>query len=155
MLEEAKRKTGSSGPPGLIGFVLGDVRDLPFPDGCFSVVGISFAFRNLAYRNPLTARYLSEVLRVLSPGGRFVIVETSRSSNPFLRVAVDLYYRLIVSPLGGMISGRPEAYRYLAESARRFYTADEVCGVLRRTGFREVDTLQLFGGVAALHTAVK
>jgi demethylmenaquinone methyltransferase/2-methoxy-6-polyprenyl-1,4-benzoquinol methylase len=155
MLEAAKRKAESGGFHGFMRFVHGDVRNLPFRDGCFSVIGISFAFRNLTYGNPLAQRYLLEVIRVLSPGGRFVILETSRPQNPLLRAASGAYYWLVVSPLGGMISGRREAYRYLAESARRFYTSEEVSDLLLQAGFSRVDARPLFGGVAALHVAVK
>lgn len=155
MLEEAERKAESAGLAGLTRFVHGDVRDLPFQDGYFSAIGISFAFRNLTYRNPLTGRHIAEVLRVLSAGGSFVIVETSRPANPLLRAAVDAYYKLVVSCLGGAVSGRPGAYRYLAESARRFYTSDEVCEILLHAGFSHVDARPLLGGVAALHVAIK
>lgn len=155
MLEEAVSKLRARRLQRRIGFVRGDVGELPFEDACFSVIGISFAFRNLTYQNPLSSQYLSEVIRVLSPGGRFVLVETSRPPNALLRAAVDAYYALVVSRLGGMVSGHPDAYRYLAESARRFYTSEEVCEILLDAGFRQVDSRPLLGGVAALHVALK
>jgi demethylmenaquinone methyltransferase/2-methoxy-6-polyprenyl-1,4-benzoquinol methylase len=155
MLEEARRKARAAGLSDAVGLVHGDVADLPFPDDHFSVVGISFAFRNLTFRNRSRSTYLAEVRRVLSPGGRFVIVETSQPSQPMLRTAAHLYYRLVVSRIGGYVSGHAGAYRYLAASARRFYASEEVSDLLLDTGFRKVDVRLLFGGVAALHVAVK
>jgi demethylmenaquinone methyltransferase/2-methoxy-6-polyprenyl-1,4-benzoquinol methylase len=155
MLEEARRKAATRGLLGLASFIQGDAADLPFRDNHFSVVGISFAFRNVTYRNPLTSRYLSEVHRVLEPGGRFVIVETSQPKNGLFRAIVHSYHRLFVSRIGGMISGHSGAYRYLAESARRFFSAAEVCQLLLNARFREAESRPLLGGVSALHVALK
>ena len=111
--------------------------------------------RNITYRNPLTSRYLSEVLRVLEPEGRFVIIETSQPGNGLFRAAVHAYYRLLVSGIGGTVSGHSGAYRYLAESARRFHSAADVSRLLRDAGFRQANAQPLLGGVSALHVAVK
>ena len=136
-------------------FIHGDIGRLPFRDGYFSVVAISFAFRNITYSNPLRDRYLAEVLRVLSEGGRFIIVETSQPPNPLLRTAFHTYLRWFVSGLGSFLSGHRGAYRYLAESARRFYTPNEVASLLKNAGFREVHTSPMLGGIAAIHVAVR
>ena len=153
MLKVARAKAESAGLAGKVSFVHGDAANLPFPDGHFSAVGISFAFRNITYRNPLRDRYLAEVGRVLAPGGRFVMVETSQPRNPLLRAGFHMYLRLAVSGLGSLLSGHRGAYRYLAESARRFYTPDEVAALLKNAGFREVHTRPLLWGVAAVHVA--
>lgn len=155
MLIEAVRKSKAAGLAGSMAFLQGDAANLPFPDDRFSVVGISFAFRNLTYRNRLGARYLSEVLRVLSPGGKFVIVETGQPRNALWRGIVHAYYTLVVSPIGGLISGQPGAYRYLAHSARGFYSAREMTQLLLEAGFSHVDSHPLLGGVAALSIATK
>ena len=68
-----------------ITFIQGDASNLPFEDGYFDNVGISFAFRNLTYRNPLASRHLSEIIRVLKPGGACVIVESSQPGNRLIR----------------------------------------------------------------------
>jgi demethylmenaquinone methyltransferase/2-methoxy-6-polyprenyl-1,4-benzoquinol methylase len=72
-----------------------------------------------------------------------------------LRAAAHMYYRLAVSPVGGLVSGRVGAYRYLATSARLFSDAGEVSRVLLDAGFAKVDVYLLFGGVAAIHVAYK
>lgn len=155
MLRLARAKAQVAGLAGKASFIHGDAANLPFRDGHFSVVGTSFAFRNISYRNPLRERYLSEVQRVLAPGGRFVIVETSQPRNRLLKSWFHAYLRIAVSGIGSLVSGHRGAYRYLAESARRFYAPDEVAALLMSAGFQEVHAQPLLGGVAALHVAAK
>ena len=85
MLRLAREKAESSGKSDQVTFVYGDTATMPFPDEYFDCIGISFAFRNLTYKNRLALRYLSEVLRVLKPGGRFAIVESSQPSSLLVR----------------------------------------------------------------------
>jgi len=138
-----------------ITFIYGDAAALPFADGNFDCVGISFAFRNLTYKNPLTESYLSEVYRILAPGGKFVIVETSQPESALIRTLFHLYLRCFVSNVGHWLSGNKSAYRYLAESARRFYNADEVKDLLLSSGFKEFYPRPLLFGAAAVYVAVK
>ncbi|MBN1643379.1 MAG: ubiquinone/menaquinone biosynthesis methyltransferase [Dehalococcoidales bacterium] len=155
MLEKAQEKTARLHLKKQPVFIKGDVADLPFPDGHFDCIGISFAFRNLTYKNPLTQRYLAEILRVLKPGGRFVIVESSQSSNLLIRKLDHLYLRTFVRWMGSLISGNKPAYTYLSESARKFYNAEELVDLLIKTGFRKVSVKKLLFGATAIHTAVK
>jgi demethylmenaquinone methyltransferase/2-methoxy-6-polyprenyl-1,4-benzoquinol methylase len=155
MLKAAIAKTVATGLDTELVFVNGDISKMPFRNGHFSVAAISFAFRNIIYRNPLRDSIFAEVLRVLSEGGKFVIVETSQPSNLLLRTAFHLYLRWIVSGVGGLLSGHRGAYRYLAESARHFHNPSEVALVLRNAGFREVHTIPLMGGIAAIHVATR
>ena len=155
MLEIAARKARVSGMGNDIAFIHGDAASLPFDNGYFDCVGISFAFRNLTYRNPLTERYLAEVLRVLNPGGRFVIVESSQPKSKLLRGLFHLYLRWFVSRVGYWISGNKGAYNYLAESASRFYSPEGVRELLLAAGFRQFYYRPLLFGAAAIYIAVK
>ena len=155
MLKIAVKKSKSLVGRGRIIFTDGDAANLPFPEGHFDCVGISFAFRNLTYQNPLARRHLDEVLRVLSTGGRFVIVETSQPKSKLLRELYHLYLRQLVFRLGYLLSANRVAYHYLAESAARFYTAEEVEEMLVAAGFRQVSCRRLFFGAVAIHVAVK
>ena len=78
MLEIAAAKASSSAKGKNIRFINADVARLPFSDCYFDCIGISFAFRNLTYNNPLTPTYLNEILRVLKPGGRLLILEVTK-----------------------------------------------------------------------------
>ena len=154
MLEIATKKAGtlSLKKPS---FVQGDAANLPFPNGYFDCVGISFAFRNLTYKNPLAPRHLAEVLRVLSPDGRFVIVETSQPKSKVIRQLFHLYLRGWVYRMGTLVSGNKGAYHYLSESAARFFTTHELEKFLLAAGFRQVSSRPLFFGAVNLCVAVK
>jgi len=153
MLEIATAKAIASGKN--IRFINADVALLPFDDSYFDCIGISFAFRNLTYKNPMTQSYLNEILRVLKPGGRFVIVESSQPKSPFIRFLDHLYLRLWVFTSGYILSGNKGAYRYLAESARHFYSTEEMQDFLLKAGFKQAAAKSLFFGAAAVYTAEK
>lgn len=154
MLEIARKKAKKK-KAGNPEFIHGDAADMPFPDQHFDVIGIAFAFRNLTYKNPDRDKFLKEIHRVTSPGGKFVIIETSRPRSALIQQGFNLYMNLAVKTLGGALSGHKSAYRYLAESAKHYYSAGEVTGLLRHAGFSSVNYKLFFGGVAALHVAVR
>ena len=153
MLEIAAVKAAEAGVSGKLTLVHGDVGSLPFPDRYFESIGISFAFRNLTYKNPMTEKYLVEIRRVLAPGGRFVIVESSQPHNGLIRWFFHLYLRFYVANAGYWLSGNRGAYRYLAESAWHFYGPAEVTDLLMKAGFPEVAYRPLLLGAAGIYTA--
>ena len=155
MLEIATKKAEPLARERKISFVYGDADNLPFPDGYFGCVGISFAFRNLTYKNSLAWQHIVEVLRVLSPGGRYVIVESSQPKSKLVRMIFHWYLRWFVYRVGYLLSRNKGAYHYLAESASRFYTPEEVEEALLKAGFRLVSYHSLFFGAAGIHVAVK
>ncbi len=153
MLEIAQRKaeTLTNKPT----FIQGDASSMPFPDGHFDCVGISFAFRNLTYKNPLAQLHIAEVLRVLSPDGRFVIVESSQPKSKFIRKLFHLYLRAYVYRIGSLVSGNKGAYHYLSESAARYYNPAELEELLLTAGFHKVSFRPLFFGAAGICVAAK
>jgi demethylmenaquinone methyltransferase/2-methoxy-6-polyprenyl-1,4-benzoquinol methylase len=155
MLELAKRKAMKAGVGDRVTFIEGDATQLPFPDGHLDCAGISFAFRNLTYENRLCQPHLAEVLRVLRPGGRYVIVESSQPRNYLIRAIFHIYLRCFVRPVGTLLSGNKSAYRYLAESAAAYYSPEEAGKMLLQAGFRSVTYRPLFLGAAGLHVATK
>jgi demethylmenaquinone methyltransferase / 2-methoxy-6-polyprenyl-1,4-benzoquinol methylase len=155
MLDEAEKKSSVKAPGSTIKFIEADVSSLPFPDNHFDCVGISFAFRNLTYKNPRTADYLKEVLRVLKPGGQFVIVESAQPKSSFIRFFFRLYLRYYVFPAGYLISRNKGAYKYLAVSAENFYSPEEIVEYLLKTGFKRAKAQRLFFGASAVYTAIK
>lgn len=155
MLDTARKKAARINSTTTVSFLEGDAGSMKFPDEHFDVVGIAFAFRNLTWKNPLKDAALAEVRRVLRPGGRFVIVETSQPSSRLVRIGFHMYLSTAVASLGGLISGHGGAYRYLAESARRFYNAAEVSSMLSEAGLETTDMVPLLGRAAAIHVAEK
>lgn len=155
MLEVARAKAQARGLAERAAFIWADAAGLPFEDESVDAIGITFGFRNLTWKNPHAQRHLAELLRVLSPGGRLVVVESSQPRSAALRSVVHWYQRAVVARLGGALSGQKNAYRYLAESAKRFYDADQVDGLLAGAGFESIEHKLLLRGVAALHVAIK
>ncbi len=155
MLVKARQKTAKAGVIQKVRFVEGEASRLPFPRASFDVAAISFAFRNLTYKNPVAPAHLAEVLRILKPGGRYVIVESSQPENNFIRACFHFYLLIYVKPVGLIISGNKSAYRYLAESARHYFSPGEVKDMLLKAGFRDVQYRPLFFGAAGIHVAFK
>jgi demethylmenaquinone methyltransferase/2-methoxy-6-polyprenyl-1,4-benzoquinol methylase len=159
MLQQAKKKKiqkeareGTSLP---ITFVHADAAHLPFKAGCFNRIGISFSFRNLIYKNPLAMVFLKEILRTLSPTGKFVCVETSQPKSRFLKHLYHLYNRTVVSFIGGLVSGRKAAYNYLGSSATNFPDGGKVRELLLRAGFQQASYQSLTFGMVGLFRGKK
>ena len=126
-----------------------DAAALPLGDMAVDAVTIAFGIRNVTHLD----RALSEARRVLRPGGRFLCLEFSRVSLPFVDRIYDRYSFSVLPTLGRMVTGRGDAYRYLVESIRRFPPQEEFAGMIAKAGFDRVRYRNLSAGVAALHGA--
>ncbi len=153
MLEIAGKKAAKKNLE--IEFINGDAASMPFPSDNFDSVGIAFAFRNLTFHNPDCNRFLSEILRVLKPGGRLVIIETSQPPNPVIRALFYFYLRYVTLPVGRLLSGHKGAYKYLAHSARYYYDREALEELLSEAGFSDVASQLYLGGIAGLFTGRK
>lgn len=149
MLRLAQRKCRAAAAT-TIQLVCGDAMRLPLRTGAVDVCTIAFGLRNL----PDYAEGIRELARVLRPGGRLVILETTPAQGP-LAPLTRLYFEGLVPWIGGAISGDRAAYRYLPRSTAAFPHAEELAGLLRRMGFRDVRYRLLMLGTVALHTAVR
>lgn len=125
----------------------GDALRLPFAEGQFDAVTIAFGLRNLAH----VEGGLSEMRRVLKPGGRVAILEFSQPVLPILRPLFQFYFHQILPRIGGLLSGSSEAYRYLPQSVRHFPDQRGLAEMMRLVGFESVRYQNLSGGIAALH----
>jgi demethylmenaquinone methyltransferase/2-methoxy-6-polyprenyl-1,4-benzoquinol methylase len=128
-----------------------DALELPLARNSLDAISIAFGFRNLANYGA----GLSELHRVLKPGGVLAILEFSHPPGRFMKAAYGFYSGVLLPLVGALVSGSREAYGYLPESVRKFPGADELRGMLERNGFAETDFELLSGGIAALHTGVK
>ena len=155
MLEVAEQKTLRLGLDGRIAFKIADAAALPFERDYFDVAGIAFGFRNLTFKNPKSGIYLKEIYRVIASGGRLVIVETSQPESILLKTLSRLYYSGVVKPVGNVISRERGAYSYLAYSAKNYLDPSDVGHLLTDAGFSSVDYRPLWGGIAAVHAALK
>jgi demethylmenaquinone methyltransferase/2-methoxy-6-polyprenyl-1,4-benzoquinol methylase len=154
MLDLAKQKAVKANQH-KIAFIHGDAAAMPFTEGHFDAIGIAFAFRNLTFKNHDTPKFLTEIYRVLKPGGRFIIIESSQPRQLWLKALFRFYTRYFVYPVGSLISGNKAAYKYLSYSVINYYRPEDICNLLKDYGFSEVSFKRLSGGISALHVAVK
>jgi demethylmenaquinone methyltransferase/2-methoxy-6-polyprenyl-1,4-benzoquinol methylase len=145
MLEQGRRQYPD------LAFVAGDGLALPFRDGAFDAVTISFGLRNLAD----TAAGLRELLRVTRPGGRMVVCEFSTPTNPAFRTVYLEYLMRALPDIARRTASNPVAYEYLAESIRAWPDQEGLSELVYRAGWRNVAVRNLTGGVVALHRAVR
>lgn len=131
--------------------VLGDALHLPFPDDSFDAVSVAFGVRNLA---DMTAGF-REMLRVIAPGGRLVVLEFSRPTGPILSRLYSFYLGAVVPRLGDRASGRRGPYAYLARTIAGFPEPDLLAGMIRDAGFAAVGWQSLSGGIVCVHTAFR
>jgi demethylmenaquinone methyltransferase/2-methoxy-6-polyprenyl-1,4-benzoquinol methylase len=127
--------------------VTADALQLPLADSSMSGAIVAFGIRNVDGLDEC----LTEVRRVLVPGGRFVILEFSTPKSSVLNAAYQQYFKKVLPKIGGFISGHPTAYRYLPESVAKFPTGDELARRMESAGFMNVRWRPLTFGVAAIH----
>ncbi len=149
MLDKARQKQIEREPPVDIDWRCADLLDLPFDDDTFDRATVGFGIRNVD--DP--TRAISELHRVLQPTGRLVILEFGQPDGLFGRL-YDFYSETILPRLGGMITGAPDAYRYLHESAADFPCGDAFVQIINNAApFNNVNCKPLTGGIAWLYTA--
>jgi len=151
MLAVMKEKLIKEGLVDKVSVSRGNCEDLPMPDGSFDRATIAFGIRNFEHREAA----LREILRVLEPGGRLVILELSTPRNPVLKWLYKLYFCHIMPFIGGKISGDRAAYRYLPASVLKFPMPDEWIATMERCGFRSVTHKAFTFGLCRMYTGEK
>jgi demethylmenaquinone methyltransferase/2-methoxy-6-polyprenyl-1,4-benzoquinol methylase len=131
-------------------FVFADATNLPFKDDEFDAVTISFGLRNVVN----TSAALKQMLRVTKPGGKLVICEFSRVTNPVLRPLYNFYLNRLLPAFSRLASKTPEAYSYLSESILAWPNQQELAELIAEAGWTQVGFKNLTFGVVAVHTAV-
>ena len=127
-----------------------DAEKLPFPSNHFDVVSVAFGLRNMTHKNVA----LTEMNRVLKPGGKLLVLEFSKVAPPLEKI-YDWYSFKVLPKLGKLVAGDDASYRYLAESIRMHPSQEELKALMKASGFGHVDFHNLTGGLVALHAGIK
>jgi len=151
MLSIARKKVANLDMKDTIEFVRGDCEVLPLKDNSFDSVTVSFGIRN--FEN--LEKGLSEIYRVMQPGGRFVILETSVPTHFPWKQGYYMYTRGVLPVIGRLFSKDRVAYTYLSRSASVFPFGEKLNNILRKIGFIEVENIPQTFGVATIYTATK
>jgi demethylmenaquinone methyltransferase / 2-methoxy-6-polyprenyl-1,4-benzoquinol methylase len=138
-------------PAAVLTPVVADALTLPVADGSCDGAIVAFGIRNVIDM-PAAFR---EILRVLTPGARFVILEFSTPRSAIVRWTYELYSRRVLPLVGALISGHPTAYQYLPDSIAQFPSAEKLKKIMSDSGFANVSVTTLTFGVAALHVGEK
>ncbi|NIP18733.1 MAG: bifunctional demethylmenaquinone methyltransferase/2-methoxy-6-polyprenyl-1,4-benzoquinol methylase UbiE [Xanthomonadales bacterium] len=148
MLEIGRQRLEDRGIIGNVRYALANAEALPFADDEFDAVTIAFGLRNVTDKDGA----LREMLRVLKPGGRALILEFSQVRPEPLKKIYDGYSFGVLPLLGKLVAGDPESYQYLAESIRKHPGQEELAGMMRNAGFERVTYRNLSGGIVAIHS---
>ena len=149
MLEIAAKKVAKSQSG--IPLIEGDALRLPFLDRSFDGVTIAFGLRNLSD----VEGGLTELLRVLKPGGSLAVLEFSKPVVPGFSLLFKAYFTKLLPFVGGLLSGSRSAYQYLPDSVLKFPDQKELAATMQRLGFDRVRYENLTGGIAALHMGMR
>jgi len=131
--------------------VRGDVLAMPFPADSFDAATMAFGIRN-ATDVPKT---LTEIHRILKPGGMAWIMEFSLPGNRVVRWGYLAYLRWVVPVIGSLVSGNKQAYRYLNTSIEGFHGPSQFCALMKQAGFTEISATPLTFGVASIYRGRK
>ena len=151
MLEVGRDRLLDRGYAGNIEYVQADAEHLPFPDNTFNVVSIAFGLRNVTDKD----QALRDMTRVLKPGGKVMVLEFSKPTNPLLSKAYDTYSFSALPLMGRLFAGDSESYRYLAESIRMHPDQDTLKAMMEDAGLVNCRYYNMTGGIVALHVGTK
>jgi len=127
-----------------------DAEKLPFANEYFDIVSVAFGLRNMTHKDVA----LKEMLRVLKPGGKLLVLEFSKVAPP-LQKMYDWYSFKVLPKLGSLVAGDAASYQYLAESIRMHPDQGTLKEMMEGAGFAHVDVHNLTAGVVALHLGIK
>ena len=149
MLRHGREKISKLGLGDKITLELGESETISFPDQTFDAITVAFGVRN--FEN--LEKGLSEMLRVLKPGGKLVILEFSNPTAFPIKQFYNLYFRYITPLLGKWIARSKAAYSYLPESVKAFPQGQVMCNILINTGFQAVTCKKLTFGISSIYCA--
>lgn len=150
MLDVGRKKCAELGLND-VELLLGNAMELPFEDDTYDYATIGFALRNVPHINQV----LSEMMRVVKPGGMVVSLELSKPVVPVFKQVYYIYFNHILPMFGKLFANRYEQYSWLPESLKNFPDSKELAAIFEDVGMERVETYHLTGGIAALHIGYK
>lgn len=151
MMQVGRRKVEKLGLQHIISFQKEDCTQLSFPDGMFDAVTATFGIRNFQDLD----RGLSEMCRVLKPGGHLLILELSQPSRFPMKQLFKLYSHVMMPVAGCLIARDTKAYAYLSKSIEAFPQGEQMQQILQKAGFSQIYWERLTLGVCTLYLATK
>jgi demethylmenaquinone methyltransferase/2-methoxy-6-polyprenyl-1,4-benzoquinol methylase len=151
MLDLGKQKISRLQLQSQIHLQSGDAEAIQFPEASFDAVTVSFGVRN--FQN--LEQGLAEMLRILKPGGKLVILEFSKPSGGFFQPFYKIYLRFIAPRIGKMVSGSQNAYQYLHDSVNAFPEGIFFTGILEKAGYRDLYFKKLSPGICSVYCGRK
>lgn len=151
MLDVGKQKIKQLQLDNRIEMLVGDSENLPFEDNTFDLVTVSFGIRN--FEN--LEKGLSEILRVLSPNGQLIVLETSVPDKFPFKQGYYIHSKLVLPAIGRLFSKDKRAYSYLSESASAFPYGQKLCDIFSKVGFKKADFYKQTMGVATIYQVFK
>lgn len=150
MLDLARLKAGRKGLSSLVSFTKGQAEKLPFDRDTFDAVTVAFGVRNFSNLE----KGLSEMVRVIRPGGAMVVLEFSKPRSPFIAGLYGFYSKRILPMVGGYLSSK-EAYEYLPSTIQEFPDGDQFAKVLEQAGLQHIRTFPLTFGIVTIYHGIK
>ncbi|MBE0537211.1 MAG: bifunctional demethylmenaquinone methyltransferase/2-methoxy-6-polyprenyl-1,4-benzoquinol methylase UbiE [Phycisphaerae bacterium] len=150
-LKETRLRARGKLPDTPITWRIDDCTATGFDAQSFDIVSCAFGVRNMADHSAGVA----EMHRLLRPGGTVCILEFSLPTNPIVRAAYLTYFRWIMPLVGGLITGRTAAYRYLRDSVRKWHENVDLAAELRSAGFENIQAAPLTLGITTLYRATR
>lgn len=151
MLNVGRDRLTDQGYVNNIEYVQANAECLPFADNSFDVITIAFGLRNVTDKDAA----LRSMTRCLKPGGRLLVLEFSKPTNPLMSKAYDLYSFAALPFMGKVVANDADSYKYLAESIRMHPDQETLKGMMEEAGLVRVSYNNLTQGVVALHRGIK
>ena len=151
MLEVGKQKIAKANKSETIEMIVGDSENIPFEDNTFDAITVSFGVRNFENLD----KGLTEILRVLKPNGKFVVLETSNPTKFPFKQGYKFYTNFILPLIGKIFSKDKTAYAYLSKSANSFPFGKAFNNILKKNGFKNPRNIPVTFGVASIYTSTK
>lgn len=151
MLEIGRQKVTKEGLNGKIELLQGDSETINFPDHSFDAVMVAFGVRNFEHLE----KGMSEILRVMKPGARLIVLEFSKPRIPGVRTLYNFYMGVVAPQIAKIFNQNKRAYQYLNESAKAFPDRKEFIAVLNKVGFTETSFKPLTLGICCIYRGRK